>query len=505
MADNVSSSVLTAPVVVPTAVPIEVSAGAPRISANTERLPLRVKWAYASGGAADMLGHWLYFNMADPIYNGYFHLTPTQIGWVKAATLFADAFCGLLFGWLSDNTRSRWGRRRPFILLGSIVAGVALPLLFLPQLSWGPAHIFGYMLLSALLYSPLIAAYNSPYQALGSELTPDYNERSSVMGYKAIVQKTMNILLMGGLWFANLPWFVDPLTGKANQGRGAMAAAAIAGVLMITAGIINARFVPERYYATAKLQKSVGPAEALARTFSCRPFLVVLGIGFLFAIPSFAAAPLGYYAGYFYVLKDLHASGTAASTWGTLSFWGGFAYGTVGMLGIYPAQLLARRYGKRAALAVILASGWLAFVLSWVMYRPGTEALVVLHTALTGLCATGLWVILPSMTVDTIDYDEHRTAQRREGAFSSAFSWAMKAGMGMASIFAGQMLDALTGFRAELGGNQTPETFFMLRFLLAAIPSTACVLALGLLVFYRLSPARMADIRRDLEARRGTV
>ena len=101
-----------------------------RSEAATARLPARVKWAYATGGTADILGHWLYFNLADPVYSSYFHLSPTQIGNVKAATLIADAFAGVLFGWLSDITRSRWGRRRPYILVGSLLSGLALPLLF---------------------------------------------------------------------------------------------------------------------------------------------------------------------------------------------------------------------------------------------------------------------------------------------------------------------------------------------------------------------------------------
>jgi Na+/melibiose symporter-like transporter len=221
------------------------------VEPTTGRLSARVKWAFATGGAADTLGHWLYFNLADPVYSSYFHLSPTQIGNVKAATLIADAFAGVLFGWLSDNTRSRWGRRRPYILVGSLLSGLALPLLFLPSKSWGTEQIFAYMLLSAVLYSPLIAAYNSAYQALGAELTPDYHERANVMGYKAIVQKTVGILIGAAVWLSGLPLFRDPATGEIDSGMGAMAACTLAGFLMIASGVINVLYVPERYYATA--------------------------------------------------------------------------------------------------------------------------------------------------------------------------------------------------------------------------------------------------------------
>ena len=158
---------------------------------------------------------------------------------VKAATLIADAFAGVLFGWLSDITRSRWGRRRPYILVGSLLSGLALPLLFLPSRSWDKEQIFSYMLLSAVLYSPLIASYNSAYQALGAELTPDYHERANVMGYKAIVQKTVGILIGGAVWLSGLPLFRDPATGEIDSGKGAMAACLVSGLLMIASGVIS--------------------------------------------------------------------------------------------------------------------------------------------------------------------------------------------------------------------------------------------------------------------------
>jgi GPH family glycoside/pentoside/hexuronide:cation symporter len=490
----------------PSTTPPSTTPPAKTLPSKTERLSTRVKWAFATGGATDTLGHWLYFNLADPVYSSYFHLSPTQIGNVKAATLIADAFAGVLFGWLSDNTRSRWGRRRPFILVGSLLSGLSLPLLFLPSKSWGTEQVFAYMLLSAVLYSPLIAAYNSAYQALGAELTPDYHERANVMGYKAIVQKTVGILIGAAVWLSGLPLFRDPATGEIDSGKGAMAACTLAGFLMIAAGVINVLYVPERYYATATRHAKVGVGEMLRSTLSCKPFLVLLGVGFAYAIPTFAVDPLGYYAGYYYVLRDFHETpGAAYGMWGVLKLWGGVLYTVLGISAVYPAQYLIRRHGKRAALSLILAFGVVNFALSWVMYTPEAPWLVVLHTGLSGFCATGLWVVLPSMTADSLDYEEQRTGARREGAFSSSFFWATKAGMGIASILAGQALTRWTGFRAELGGQQSPDTYVMIRALFAGIPIVACLVALALLRLYPLSVDRMRSIRAELEARRGTV
>lgn len=464
-----------------------------------ERLPAKVKWAYGLGGTTDIFGHWLFLTLADPVFNVYFGLTPTEIGNVKGVTLAVDAFAGLLFGWLSDNTRSRWGRRRPYILVGSILAGVGLPFLFLPSQSWGHDKIYMYLLFSSVLYAPIIAAYNSPYQSLGSELTPDYYERTSVMGFKAVVQKSSGILMGGALWFANLAWFTDETTGKVDVALGAMWACAIAGAIMVVAGIANFTVVPERYYGKARSQGRVGVMEMITKTFGCVPFLLLLGVAFCYAIPTAAIQTLGFYAGNFYVLGD------DLATWGELGFWGGLSYSLFGIAAIYPAQLLVRRYGKRVALGAILVMGIITFALSLVLYTPAFPYLTVLHNGLNGLCATGLWVVLPSMTVDVIDYDEMHSGKRREGAFNSMFSWTMKAGMVTASVFAGRALDAFTGFDAKLGGAQTPETMLWIRLLFAFVPIVACVVALVLLSRFSLTTERMASIRRELESRRGTV
>jgi len=124
---------------------------------------------------------------------------------------------------------------------------------------------------------------------------------------------------------------------------------------------------------------------------------------------------------------------------------------------------------------------------------------------LAGLTPAGVDVQLVDDRCDVIDYDELRSGKRREGAFSSAWSWTIKAGMVTASVFAGRILDRFTGFDAALRGAQSPETMLWIRLLFACVPITACVVALILLSRFNLSTERMASIRRELEARRGVV
>jgi glycoside/pentoside/hexuronide:cation symporter, GPH family len=461
-------------------------------------LPLQTKLAYAMGGSTDIFGHWLYNGLADPVFNVFLGLSPTQVSITRALTLAVDACSGLLFGWLSDNTRSRWGRRRPYVLFGSIVSGIGLPCLFLARPGWSNTQIFSFMLLSAALYAPLIASYNTPYQSLGAELTPDYNERTSVMSYKGVIQKTAGAMIGWALAFANLPMFRDPATGKVDVARGAMWAAAIAGCWMILSGVVNFLFVKERYYGTVHTQARVGFFRMFRDAFSCRPYLVLLGTALVYAIPTGLVGTFGFYALNYHVFH-----GDMAAT-AQIGGWSSMAYLVCGVLGIIAANRLSRVIGKHKTLICTLSIGLVAFGSSWWLYTPAYPALSIVCTGLNGFSATGLWVVLPAMSADVIDFDELQSNKRREGAYSATFSWVMKVGMMFSMLIGGPLLE-FTGFDAKLGGGQSPQAILWIRILFAGIPVTALLIALLLIQFYPLSTERMREIRAQLEQRRGTV
>jgi len=136
---------------------------------------------------------------------------------------------------------------------------------------------------------------------------------------------------------------------------------------------------------------------------------------------------------------------------------------------------------------------------------------VAIHTqsslakrALGGL-ATGLWVLLPSMCANIIDFDEVQNSRRLEGTFTSVYTWALKVGMALATFAVRPLLDNLTGFDAKLEGYQPVTTLWWIRALFAGIPVVALISALAICRFFPLTPARMAAIRKEREARRGTV
>lgn len=276
-------------------------------TAPEDKIPFAAKAAYGFGGVNDIFGHWLYPNLSGPVFTMYLGLSQSLVGNVLMITRLFDAFTDPLFGWLSDNTRSRWGRRRPYILFGSIAAGIALPCLFLASKTWDASapwthnRLFWFMLVSAFLYAPIISLYNMPYSSLGSELTPDYHERTSVMAFKAIIQKISGIYMALAWWVANRSIFNDPATGKPDVLLGVQWASAFAGLIMIAAGFANFFFVRERYYAKVQTQAKTRFWRTFGQTFSSRPFLVLLAIGAVYVVPTTMLSGLSQFAGTYYV------------------------------------------------------------------------------------------------------------------------------------------------------------------------------------------------------------
>lgn len=465
---------------------------------RVDRVPFKSKFSYALGGTTDIFGHWLYNGMANPVFTSYFGLSPTLVSVALFITRLVDAFTDPLFGWMSDNTRSRWGRRRPYILVGSILSGLALPCLFMASKSWSRDQIFWFMVLSASLYAPIISAYNMPYQSLGAELTPSYHERTSIMSYRAYAQKLSGIVTGAGFWFATRPVFNDPMTGKPDVGRGAMWAGAICGSVMIVSGVMNFLNVRERYYVKAQAQEKIGFSAMFRQTFRCRPYLVLLGVAMVYAIPTGLVGTLGYYVTTYYVFPgDLVRSAEVIGA-------ANVAYALCGIAGVPVAAWLSSTLGKKRALTAVLASGLVAFASSWWLYTPEYPWLSVVGSAANGFSATGLWVVLPSMCIDVIDFDELHSRKRLEGAFQSAFAWVLKVGMSASMLIVGPMLD-LAGFDAGAGGIQRPGVLLGIRILFVGIPVVALVVALALLQKFPLTQEKMRVIRAELEARRGTV
>ncbi|MCP4297598.1 MAG: hypothetical protein GY786_18525, partial [Proteobacteria bacterium] len=116
------------------------------------KVPVKEKIAYGMGSWNDMWGNWMYMSVIWPVFNGFLHVSPKMIGLVLMVNRLIDAISDPFFGNLSDNFRSKFGRRRPFILIGAILAGLFFPLLFMVGPDWTEMQYVWYMIASTAVF-----------------------------------------------------------------------------------------------------------------------------------------------------------------------------------------------------------------------------------------------------------------------------------------------------------------------------------------------------------------
>ena len=443
-----------------------------------DHLPVSTKMFYGLGTAVDMWGLWLYPAVAFAVFNIYLGVSPWLVGLALTLIRVWDAVVDPLMGWLSDNLRSKHGRRRPFILIAGILSGLLLPILFLVSPSWvdikflGVSVVFWYMMLSTMIYIPIISAFTVPYYSLGAEMSPDYEERTSIMSYRSMAQKISELGNFYALRFTNLAWFLIPGTGQKNTLRGIQVYTAILGVVMAVFAIVIFFKVKERYYekVVVKVTEKISILSGLGETLKCKPFRQMMVMGAAFTLGTSMVGSLGYYATVFYV------SGGNKIVGDNWQFWMGVAFMIGGLIGVPLHATLAHRIGKREAAVAACAIGICGYGGSWFLYTPAIQWLQTIASGLMGMTAASLWMLHSSIGADIIDYDELNTGERREGSFTACASYILKLGNSLGYTFSGLIL-TWAGFTWKLKV-QAPETIFWIRSSLAFLPIVGLVVAI---------------------------
>jgi GPH family glycoside/pentoside/hexuronide:cation symporter len=463
-----------------------------------DRVPMRQKVGYGLGSFVDMWGHWLYQSLVFHVFNVALGMAPGLISTALMIKIAFDAVSDAVFGWISDNTRTRWGRRRPFILIGGVLAGIGLPLMFAVGRGWSDSEYFVFMIATTLIYVPIMSCFNMPWVSLGSEMTPDYHERTSVMSVKAAVQKIPELAMFVAAQFTTLSYFNDA-SGKPDILLGAQVYCSLLGAVMVAVSIAIFLLVRERYYVklVESKQARVPFKDTLYRTLRNKPFRHLLGTMMAYGMATAMVGVLGYYTTIYYVCKG---DVTLATKWNSAMGVAGMCFGFAGIL--FFAKI-ARLWGKRNALVLVLALAIAAFIGDWWLYNPELPWLQLLACGFVAFTGAGFWTIYGATIPDVIDDDELQTGQRREGSFSACQSWISKVGIALGNGASGWILQ-FTGFDAKLPV-QSEEAITLIRLMLSGIPAIGLTIALIVVLRLQLTEARMAEIRALLEARRGTV
>jgi len=470
-------------------------------TAAQDRVPFLQKFIYGMGAFTNNLMGGALGNMAI-ILNLGLGMNPAVIGFILGSARLTDAFTDPVMGYVSDQTKSRWGRRRPYIVLGAILSGLIYAFMWQIQPGQSQSFYFWYFILGTNLLYLGTTIFATPFIALGYEMSADYQERARIQGSANFIGQFAWVLLSYSWAFMEYkPFFADNVAG-------ARTLAVIIGVVAIAVGILPGLFCREPFYKIARAEKEAAPlisgvSHKMAKFFKefgytirNRQFLKLAGATFLVFNGFMLISGLGSYVMAFYVCMGDTSKGAMFS--------GHFGMAlTICTFGaIAAATWMATRIGKKRAFIICESIAIAGYLLKWFLYKPGEPMLVLLSAPFLAFGLGGLFTTIGAMIADVCDEDELRNGARREGSFGAIYWWMIKLGMAAALAASGLLLNA-TGFDQALGAMQSERSLYLMRIFEIGLPILFYGLAIALISTYDLDHDKVLEIRKQLEKRRG--
>ena len=419
------------------------------------RLGLAPKLAYGFGSIAYGIKDNGFSTLLLLFYNQVIGLRADLVGASIMVALVLDAFIDPVIGHWSDHTRSRWGRRHPFMY------AAAIPIGGLYLLLWNPPHagqvtVAAYLVVVAILVRTAISAYEIPSSALAPELTQDYHERTALIGWRYLFAWVggmgMLFLTFAVLLVPTAAYPVGQLNPAGYRTYALVAAVLMTGAILVSALGTHRRIasLPRVTVARTNLRGTLGGIATALRNKAFRTLLVAGIFGYTAQGLTFALGT--YFSTFFW---ELPASLLAVSVVVTI---GGVA------LAFAMATAISRRFGKRGAAAAMTAVYPVVVVLPYlarlagVMPANGEPWLLVWLFAST-LVATALGVggaiLSASMGADVVEDAQAHTGERMEGLFAAGSFFMQKCVSGLGVFLSGGVL-ALVGFPAGAAPGTVP-------------------------------------------------
>jgi GPH family glycoside/pentoside/hexuronide:cation symporter len=463
------------------------------------KLSFREKFSVGTGGLPIFLGNNSVNALAMPFYNMILGVPTAMLGFALMIPRIWDAFTDPFMGSFSDNFRSKFGRRRPFILLGAILMGLTFGSIWMVPTEWGNHAKVAWFIVTNLLFYTSFTIFSVPFISLTYEMSPDYDERTSIQGFVTFWSKTGELLYQAVIPLATM---VVTYKFASSQVQGIQIVTGIYAALgMAVLGSIPAIFGKERYYEL-NIREQKGKKEPFWKTagiaFQNKPFAILCGLSICTMFAGMFASCMDYYLLVYYMFEGNVADG---------SFWKlivTIGYATMGFVGIPIIVTLCKKTTKIQALQFVYGLMILNAVLRWFIYQPGNQFWIWLDPLTGGLFWIGIGTVMQAMIADVCDDDELRRGHRNEGMFGALFGLATKLAIAIAWAFAGILL-GMIGFDAVLEANQTAGTFMGMRLSMcigAAVPALVCFIVMK---FYPLTKEKAEANRKKLEEIRGEV
>jgi GPH family glycoside/pentoside/hexuronide:cation symporter len=442
------------------------------------RLSVKEKLGYGLGDTAshfvwDMVGFWILI-----FYTDTFGISAAAAGTIMLIARFWDMASDPLMGVISDRTRTRWGKFRPYILWIALPYGVLAVLAFsTPDLGQT-----GKVIYAAVTYLLLMTAYtaiNLPYSSLGAVMTSDSYERTSLNTYRFICA------FIGQLIVSGLALTLANRFGQGDTARGYQLTVVLFAVISFVLFLVTFRTTRER------IQPPKAQQDSLKQDFRIllrnRPWLILATVGIIsfimFALQNLSMAfYFKYYVGREESVQLFNVVGSVAL-----------------IVALPLSKPLAQLFGKRN---VFIGSSILSGTFFSLLYLPGAESVGALYTlnVLGKMAYAPAVPLLWTMIADAADYGEWTTGRRATGLFFSAATFAQKGGWGIGGALAGWLLAAF-GY-VEQAAEQTALALTGIKLLISVFPGLLYISCAFVLIFYTIDAATCDTMKRELDARR---
>jgi len=408
----------------------------------TDRVSASQLIAYGAGGIIPIA----LFNIAGILVglmgNISLGLSAFWLGVILIIPRLWDAVSDPIIGHFSDNTRTRWGRRRPFLLVGGILVAVFFVIMWWIPKGEGIREIFPsesgfqafqlvYILISLLLFYTACTIFEIPHGALGMEMTTDYHERTRLFSAKSFV---------GNLFAMSTPWLFALANMEVFKGVGGNEADGMRYVSLMIAAIL----IPLSFWWTYKLrepgfvrvvkQEKTPFWRDMKHTATNRNFIMLTLTIFTLAMGFNFVNLLGSYIPIFYVFGGDKVAGAY------LLGINGTIWAITGVLAVFPLNWISPRLGKRSTLVIAILLMVAAQLSKIVCYNPDYPYLIIIPTVLLSAGMLFFFTLGSSMVGDICDEDDLKTGTRTEGSFYSIYWWFIKMGTALASFVAGALI-----------------------------------------------------------------
>lgn len=457
------------------------------IKTDEQKVGFNEKLAYTGGSVTSLVSVMIFNQLLTPIFQITLGVSPILIGVLTSITRLWDAITDPFFANWSDNTRSRHGRRKPFIFWGGVGTSLIFPLIWTPMSGWDEMTLFIYLVVTAICFHTTQSAFAVAYEALGMEMTKNYNERTRIFAFRAYLPPVFSL---GSQWvyrFIQSDFFDGPMQGVRYL-------AISMGVVMLICSMVPVFFVKERTPEKLEERKRIPFLTSIRYTLSNGPFLVIMSMTVFGQLAGNIFAQMGIYANIYVLSNGDTKMGAALTGYVAIVFF--FCM----IASIHLGSILSQRFSKHGvvigAAVLTVCSGLLKFVL----YNPDYPYLILLAPFFSAPGGAVGSYMINSMMADVATYDEWKTGTRREGMFTAAAGWLYKVSISLAAILGGMVL-VLIGFDEQLGGAQSEFTKNWLVYGMVIGTTGPGVITIISMLFYPLNREKMEGYIADIRER----